>query len=106
MSLDNMSTATKMDPFYAPRAAVVVMGRPRRDVSERVPTIGACRTIPCIGPMHPEVMRAHSGPASSVAIGRLLNRGAAYRWATFETIRLRGYLGPLARPVRPYERTL
>ena len=74
MSLDNMSTATKMDPFYAPRAAVVVMVRPRRDVSERVPTIGACRTIPCIGPMHPEVMRAHSGPASSVAIGRLLNR--------------------------------
>ena len=82
------------------------MVRPRRDEYERVSTIGARRTIPYIDPMHPDMTRATFKSRVFHRARSPLQRGAAERWPTFEPKRLRGYLRPLARPFRTYERTL
>ena len=56
--------------------------------------------------MHPDMTRATFRSRIFHRARSPLQRGAAERWPTFEPKRLRGYLGPLARPFRTYERTL
>ena len=93
-----------MDPVFAPTAPEEVMGRHRGDEYEGAWTTGACRPIPVVDPMHPDVTRATLRSRIFTASGRRLHRGAADRWPTFEPKTLRGYLGPLARPFRTYQR--
>ena len=82
------------------------MVRPRHDEYERVSTIGARRTIPDIDSMHPDMTRTTFRSRVFHRARSPTQRGAAERWPQFEPKRLRGYLGPLARPFRTYERTL
>ena len=94
-----------MDLVLASRAAVELMGRPRRGESERVSTIGASRTIPGLDPMHREAARA---TLRSRLLHRRRSPPPSRRCglpAAFEKTRHRSHLGPLSRPIRLYERT-